>query len=146
MRIFCDTSALAKRYVQEPGSEELEELFTSIATEMFISTLAFVEIASALGRKLRNKEIAEAKVGEAIKELEEDWYEVFAKIPVEDMLAEKAAAIALEYSLKGADAVHLASALVIGAELFVAADNKLIHVAGKMGINSYNPESGHYRC
>jgi predicted nucleic acid-binding protein len=98
-----------------------------------------------MGRKLRNKEIAKAKVGEAIKELEEDWYEVFAKIPLEDMLAETAAAIALEHSLKGADAVHLASAQIIGVELFVASDNKLIRVAKKLGINSYNPESGPYR-
>lgn len=145
MRIFCDTSALAKRYVQEPGSEDLEELFSSIATEIFISTLAFVEFASAMGRKLRNKELTKAKVGETIKELEKDWYEVFAKIPLEDVLAETAAAIALENSLKGADAVHLASAHRVDAELFVASDNKLIRVANKLGINSYNPESGPYR-
>jgi predicted nucleic acid-binding protein len=145
LRIFIDTSALAKRYVQEPGSKELEELLTSITSEIFISTLAFVEFASAMGRKLRNKDIAEAKVGEAIKELEEDWYEVFAKIPLEDMLAETAATIALDYSLKGADAVHLASAQATGAELFVASDNKLIRMAKKMGIRSYNPESGPYR-
>ncbi|UCE40892.1 MAG: type II toxin-antitoxin system VapC family toxin [Candidatus Aminicenantes bacterium] len=145
MRIFCDTSALAKRYVQEPGSEELEELFSSTASEIFISTLAFVELASALSRKLQNKEIAAAEVGEAIKEFEEDWYEMFAKIPLEDMLAAEAAAIALEFSLKGADAVHLASAKVTDAELFVASDNRLIRVAKKMGINSYNPESGSYK-
>lgn len=145
MRVFCDTSALAKRYVQEPGSEELEKLFSSIATEIFISTLAFVEFASAMGRKLRNKEIAKAKVGETIKELEEDWYEVFTKIPLENILAEKAAAIALEHSLKGADAIHLASAQMTGAELFVASDHKLIRVAKKIGINSYNPESGPFR-
>lgn len=145
MRIFLDTSALAKRYVQEPGSEELEGLLARTATEIFISPLAFVEFASAIGRKLRNKEIAEARVSDAIKELEEDWHKVFAKIPLEDLLAETAAAIALEYSLKGADAAHLASAQITGAELFVASDNKLIRVAKKLGINSYNPESGPYK-
>lgn len=146
MRIFLDTSALAKRYVEEPGSKELEDLFASIATEIFVSTLAFVEFASAMGRKLRNKEIEEAKAGEVIRELEKDWFEVFANIPLEDTLAEKAAAIALEYFLRSADSVHLASAQETGAELFVASDNKLIRVAQKMGINSYNPESGPYRC
>jgi hypothetical protein len=145
LRIFLDTSALAKRYVEEPGSEELEELLTSIATEIFISPLAFVEFASAMGRKLQNKEITKAKVGNAVKELEEDWYGVFVKIPLEDMLAEKAAAIALEYSLKGADAVHLASAQAANAEIFIASDNKLIRVAKNMGIKSYNPESGSFK-
>lgn len=145
MRIFLDTSALAKRYVQEPGSGELTELLTSNTSEIFISTLAFVEFASAMGRKLRNKEIAEAEVTEAIEEFEKDWHQVFAKIPLEDMLAETASAIALQYSLKGADAVHLASAQVAGAELFVASDNRLLRVVKKMGINSYNSESGPYR-
>jgi predicted nucleic acid-binding protein len=144
LRIFLDTSALAKRYVQESGSEELEELLISITPEIFLSTLAFVEFASAMGRKLWNKEIAEAVVGEAIKELKKDWYEVFVKIPLEDTLAEEAAAIALEYSLKGADAVHLASAQAADVELFVASDNKLIRSAKKLGMNSYNPESGSY--
>ena len=142
MRIFLDTSALAKRYVQEPGSEELEDLFSSFTVEIFISTLAFVEFASAMGRKLRDKEMTRAKVVKTIKELEKDWSEVFAKIPLEDMLAETAAALALEYSLKGADAVHLASANVADAELLVASDKKLIQAAKKMGINSYNPELG----
>ncbi len=130
--------------MQEPGSEELEELVLSIATEIFVSTLAFVEFASAMGRKLRNREMTKAKVVKAIKELEKDWREVFVNIPLEDTLAETAASIALVHSLKGADAVHLASAKVVDAELFVASDNKLIAAAKKIGINSYNPESGPY--
>ena len=144
MRIFLDTSALAKRYVQEPGSEELEELLISTSPEIFISTLAFVEFASAMGRKFLNKEIEMAEIAETIKELERDWYKVFAKIPLEDTLAETAAAIALEYSLKGADAVHLASAQASGVELFIASDNKLNRAANKLGINTYDPESGPY--
>jgi predicted nucleic acid-binding protein len=145
LRVFIDASALAKRYVQEPGSEELEEIFNSVATEIFVSTLSFVEFASAMGRKLCNKEMTKAEVGKAIKELEKDWSEVFAKIPLEDMLAETAAALALEYSLKGADAVHLASANVADAELFVASDKKLIRAAKKTGLNSYDPELGPFK-
>jgi predicted nucleic acid-binding protein len=145
LRIFLDTSALAKRYVQEPGSKELEKLFDSITPEVFISTLAFVEFAAAMGRKLRNKEIVRMKASQAIKELEEDWYNVFAKIPLDESLAETAASIALEYSLKGADAVHLASAQATSVELFVASDDRLIRVAKKLGIDSYNPECGFYK-
>ena len=145
MRIFLDTSALAKRYVQEPGSKELEELFDSITPEVLISNLAFVEFAAAMGRKLRDKAIERMKASKAIKELEEDWYNVFAKIPLDESLAETAAALALEYSLKGADAVHLASAQVTSVELFVASDDRLIRVAKKMGIDSYNPECGSYK-
>lgn len=131
--------------MQESGSKELEELFDLITPEVFISTLAFVEFAAAMGRKLLNKEISRINASKAIKELEEDWYNVFTKIPLDDSLAETAAAIALEYSLKGADAVHLASAQATGTELFVASDDRLIRVAKKMGIDSYNPECGSYK-
>jgi len=94
---------------------------------------------------LRDKEMTKIEVGRAIRELEKDWYEVFVKIQLEDMVAEKAAALALEYSLKGADAVHLASARASGVELFVASDEKLIHAAEDMGMAYYNPLSGSYR-
>ena len=57
MKILLDTSALAKRYVQEPGSDELEELFRTTATEVFICSLALPEFAAVLGRKVRNKEV-----------------------------------------------------------------------------------------
>ena len=144
MKIFLDTSALAKRYVHEPGSEEMEDLLCSIATEVYVSTLAFVEFAAALGRKLRNKEIVKASASRAIEEIEKDWYDVFYKISLTDTLAESAASIALKYSLKGADAVHLASAKEINTELFVACDNQLIRAVKKMGINTYNPEAGPY--
>ena len=145
MKIFLDTSALAKRYVQEPGSEELEELFSSVATEVFVSTLAFVEFAAAMGRKLRSKEIAKASARKAIRELEKDWYDLFVKISWTENLAESAASIALQYSLKGADAVHLALFKEVSAELFIASDNQLIQTAKKMGMHPYNPESGIYK-
>lgn len=57
MRIFLDATALAKRYGQEPGSEELKDFFLSVATEVCICTLPFREFAAALGRKVREKEI-----------------------------------------------------------------------------------------
>lgn len=142
MKIFLDTSALAKRYVQEPGSDELGALFVSVATEVIISTLAFAEFAAAIGKKLRNKEISKKSGTNAIKELEKDWYNMFAKVPLTETLAESAASMAIQYSLKGAAAVHLASALAVSADLFVASDKNLIIAAKKVGIKPYNPEAG----
>lgn len=59
MKIFLDTSTLAKRYVQEPGSEELEALFMTVATEVSIATLAWPAFTAALARKVRSREIRE---------------------------------------------------------------------------------------
>ena len=142
MKIFLDTSAMAKRYVQEQGSEELDDLFFSFATEVFISTLAFAEFAASLGKKLQRSEISKESAAKAMRELEKDWSDLFTKIPLAETVAESAASLAIQYSLKGADAVHLASALEVSSDLFVASDNALINVAEKMGIQPYNPEKG----
>ena len=145
MRIFLDTSTLAKRYVQEQGSEELEELFSSLAKEAFVSTLAFAEFAAAIGRKLRKKEIKEEPASQAMRELEKDWDGLFSKIPLTDDLAVSAASLAVKYPLTGADAVHLASAIAVDAELFVVSDNMLISAAEKIGIKPYDPAAGPFR-
>ena len=52
MRVYLDTSALAKRYVQEPGSEELEDLFSRGVTEAVVSTLTLPEFGAALERRM----------------------------------------------------------------------------------------------
>lgn len=144
MKIFLETSALAKRYVQEPGSEELDNLFVSVVTEVFVSTLAFAEFAAAIGRKLRNKEILEESAANAMRELEKDWHGLYTKIPLTETLAASAASMAIQYPLKGADAVHLASAVAFGADLFVVSDKQLITAAEKIGIKPYNPVAGYF--
>jgi len=54
-------------------------------------------------------------------------------------------ALAVQYSLKRAEAIHLATATEVHADLFFAADNRLITVAEKVGIKSYNPEEGPFQ-
>lgn len=146
MKVFLDTSTLAKRYVQELGSEELEDLFFSVVKEVFVSTLALAEFAAAIGRKLRNKDMLEKSASKAMREFEKDWGGLFKKIPLTEDLAMSAASLAIQYPLKGADAIHLASAIAVGADLFVVSDNMLVSVAEKIGIKTYNPIAGRFQC
>ncbi|MCK4432102.1 MAG: type II toxin-antitoxin system VapC family toxin [Candidatus Aminicenantes bacterium] len=146
MKILLDTSTLAKRYVQELGSEELEDLFFSVVKEVFVSTLALAEFAAAIGRKLRNKDMLEKSASKAMREFEKDWGGLFKKIPLTEDLAMSAASLAIQYPLKGADAIHLASAIAVGADLFVVSDNMLVSVAEKIGIKTYNPIAGRFQC
>ena len=145
MKIFFDTSALAKRYVEEPGSDQIEYLFLSLATKVFVCTLAFPEFATALGRKVRDNEIPKKAATHAVEEFEKDWEGLYIKIPVSDNLAESAASLAIQYPLKGADAVHLASAVSTSPDLFVVADHQLIAAAEKLDLTSYDPTSGPIR-
>jgi uncharacterized protein len=56
-RCYIDTSALAKWYLEEPGSDEFEEFVNSIA-ERRISRLVTVELRRLLARRRRAGEVA----------------------------------------------------------------------------------------
>jgi predicted nucleic acid-binding protein len=144
LKVLLDTSALAKRYVQEPGSEELEILFLSAVSEVCVSTLALPELAAALSRKVRDSEIGKESAADALKEFERDWRDLFVKIPLTDALAESAASLATHYALKGADAAHLAAALAAAPDLFVVSDQQLFDAAQQAGLTSYDPMAGPY--
>jgi predicted nucleic acid-binding protein len=144
VKAFIDTSSLAKRYIQEPGSEELEEFFLAAVGEVYISTLAIVEFSAAIGRKVRNKDIMEKAGANAMQEFELDWQGCFTKVPLTEELAELASSLAIQHPLKGSDAVHLSSAAASGADLFVTSDMNLLKAAKKIGIQSYNPVDGIY--
>jgi predicted nucleic acid-binding protein len=144
LRVFLDTSALAKRYVQELGSEELEHLFFNRATEVIVSTLSMPELSSAIGRKVKDREILEEPAIQALREFENDWENLFVKIPLTEKIALSASKLTIQYNLKGADAVHLETAIIVDSELFVASDQQLISVAEKVGLNFYDPTEGPY--
>jgi predicted nucleic acid-binding protein len=145
LKAFVDTSALAKRYIEEPGSEALEDLFFNTVTDVFVSTLALPEFASAISRKLRTKEIRKRPAIKALGEFEKDWHGLFVKIPLTEAVAESAESMVIDYVLKGGDGVHLASALMVGVDLFVASDNQLIRAAKSIDLKTYDPVTGPFQ-
>jgi hypothetical protein len=140
VRVFFDTSSLAKRYVVEEGSAALEKFILKNVSRIVVSVLAFPEFASAISRKLEGGEISPEDVSIAIEEFETDWNYVFEKSFVSEEIAFSAAELCLEHHLRGADAIHLASALSSGAEVFICSDKVLLQVALKCGLEVFNPE------
>ena len=53
MRVFFDTSSFVKRFVEEVGSQQADEI-TQQATEIGLSIICFPELISALNGKLRS--------------------------------------------------------------------------------------------
>src|SRR6266508_4136114 len=52
--LYCDTSALLKLYLPEPGSEEFNEVIEG-RDDVLVSDLAVTEIISAVARRLRQR-------------------------------------------------------------------------------------------
>ncbi len=109
MVLYLDTSALLKRYVAEPESEnviaKMDEAI-AIATALITRT----EVAAALSRARRETRINAEEARRAELEFIEDWAD-FGKVPVTEELAARAGQLSWTRELRAYDAVQLAAAL-----------------------------------
>ena len=111
MILYCDTSALVKRYVEESRSDEVDALWEN-AMEIATSVVAFSEALETFSRKFREGVLAEIEYMETIKIFKDD-YARFILVPVSLELNQMIEELLIKYSLRGFDSIHLASALII---------------------------------
>jgi predicted nucleic acid-binding protein len=143
MMLYVDSSALAKKYVLEPGSDRLLKLLAQSGMAV-TSKLAYPEILAGLNRKRREKGITEKDYRDALVEFESDWLALLI-IEFQDELLPLIRQLTAKHALKGADAVHLASALWIQKAVkekvsFVASDIQLLRAAKAEKLEIVNPE------
>ncbi len=128
--IYFDSSAFVKLLAEEPGSDLAAALWDGCDAAV-ASRLAYPEVRAALAASARNHDITEAELGIA----EHDWDGYWAATrPVEltEAVARRAGQLARAHALRGADAVHLASALAIGdPELIIAVWDRRLHAGAQ---------------
>lgn len=132
MRIFFDSSAFAKRYVREEGSDAVLS-WCDQATELCLSGIALPEIISAFCRLQREKLITPLQYRHLKAMLMAD----IADAAICDLTPEvmRSTIIALENNvLRGMDAIHIGSALVLKADMFVSADSRQCAAAEQAGL------------
>lgn len=71
MNVFLDSSALAKRYVEEPGSDRLEAMLSSVSS-LGVSVICPSEVVSALCRRRREGKLSPQQYLKAKQALFED--------------------------------------------------------------------------
>ena len=141
--IYLDTSALVKRYVKEDGSE----IVGSIVTQQKViapSKLAYAEMLSALMRKHRAGEIQRKPLDRVIGQFETDW-EKLVIVEFHNELLEIIKSLIEKYPLRGADAVHLSSAMWLQESTktrltFVTSDISLLSAARAEDLEIINPQ------
>ena len=142
---YLDSSAWLKRYFLEPGSGWMTRLFES-GNHLASSVLGYIEVASALTRQQVPRKLDEDKLAQLQQQLEEDWGDLTG-FPLTDETVCRALRLARGYKLRGADAVHLATALGVNDALvgtgnslvLVASDEDLLAVAQQTGLTVENP-------
>ncbi|MBM3167462.1 MAG: type II toxin-antitoxin system VapC family toxin [Chloroflexi bacterium] len=128
MILYLDTSSLVKLYVREEGSDQVKALVDR-AEAVATSQVAYPEAYAAFARKQRQGDFTGRQYRSVIKNLQQDWGFYFA-LDVSWPVARLAGELAERHELRGFDAIHLASALILKSKLesavtFSSADQRL---------------------
>ena len=134
MRTFFDSSAFAKRYVEEAGSQSVDALCAE-ATELALSVVCIPEIISALNRRVREGTLSRQQYEQAKRRLSED-VEDAAIVNLTPPVLSTCTAILEDSPVRAVDALHVACAVAWEAELFVSADKRQVSAARKAGLHT----------
>jgi hypothetical protein len=154
-RYFLDTSALAKLYMKEPGSQRLARWVGDRTqgflpdVRLYVSRLVLPEAVSAITRGRQERKVTSRGAVSLWSSVLSDFsgdtlqYEIIE--PSEDVVL-RAALLVAAHRLRAYDAVHLASALWLHARLsdpaslvFICSDGDLTEAANAEGLATADP-------
>jgi predicted nucleic acid-binding protein len=134
VKTFFDSSAFAKRYVEERGSQLVDDICLN-ANEVSMSVLCVPEIISALNRQILEKRLSRRDYKTIKQHLSNDVRDAVIVNLIPEVITMSTEL--LEASpLRATDALHVACALVWGADLFVSSDRQQITAARKAGLKT----------
>ena len=135
---YVDTSALAKRYLNEPFSLEVDA-YLGTFTKVAISTLTLLELRCLLARRRRNDEITSEHVEHIRQALQDDVdFGSLRVLPTEDHHLHLATSLVdslAAHGLRSRDAMHLGIAESNGARTLATADIKMADAATAIGMD-----------
>ena len=137
MITYVDTSTLIKLIIDEEGSDRAELIWQSADSVASVS-LVVVEARAALAAAVRGDRLSSEQLHDAKTELAA-FVDDLHLVDVTENLIESAARLAESESLRGYDAVHLASALLVNAAVLTSADRDLCEAAERQGLHIANP-------
>jgi len=141
--LFLDTSALVKVYISEPGSERMREA-VSRDEQKAASALTFAEMHATFARRRREELLLPAELEQLQRGFGDDW-EKLTQMPVGNAVLRLVPGLCGRHPLRGADAVHLASALLLREEglevVFACSDRNLLGAAAAERLVTFDPAS-----
>jgi predicted nucleic acid-binding protein len=147
---FLDTSALAKLYHHETGSDYMDRILEQRGARSLISRLSIVEFESVLAMKIRTGEIDQPALQIARRRFKADLarQRLIVAPPVHEGHFQSARKLLVQYGvgegLRTLDALQLAVALDLHRlehiAVLVAADQRLCRVSSLAGCTAINPE------
>ena len=137
MITYVDTSTLIKLLIDEVGTTEAGLIWDE--PDILVSArIGHVEARAALAAARRQGRISADVFRSAVDGLEVLWSQL-SIVEIDEDLMRLAGDLAAAHSLRVYDAVHLAAAHLVDADVFSSADRRLCAAASSSGFHVANP-------
>ena len=132
MRVYFDSSAFAKRYIDATGTADVLA-WCERASELALSVIAVPELISAFCRLQREGRLTEAQYQIIKRALMLDIADALICDTTPQVLQHAVKALE-NHTLRGMYAIHLGAALACTAEVFISADARQCRAAEAFGL------------
>lgn len=111
MRLYLDTSALVKLYLEEEGAVLVR---TAVERSQLVATssIGYVEARAAFARRSREGVLSAQGYRTILRQFNAEWGR-YLHLDVTDAIIKASGDIAEKYHLRAYDAIHLTSAIVL---------------------------------
>jgi uncharacterized protein len=150
--LFCDASAIVKRYASETGSVWVIQMTRPASgNTIYLARITRVEVVSAITRRTREGTLSAADGAAGIADLNDDFLRQYRVVETTAPLIDRAVSLVQSHGLRAYDAVQLAALLEINDDrvtlkvpsmILVSADRALNDAAIAEGIAVDDP-NGH---
>lgn len=132
MRVYFDSSAFAKRYIDETSTADVLA-WCERASELALSVIAVPEVISAFCRLQREGRLTDAQYQIIKRALMLDIADALICDTTPQVIQHAVKALE-NHALRGMDAIHLGAALACTAEVFISADARQCRAAEAFGL------------
>ena len=134
MKLVVDSSSFAKRYVQEVGSDKLDDFLES-ASELALCVILVPEIISGLNRRLRERILTIVDYRTVKQQLMDDVRDATV-LQITPSVISRSVKLLEGNVLRALDSLHVACALEWQADLFVTSDRRQFLAATNSGLRT----------
>jgi predicted nucleic acid-binding protein len=134
LSVYLDASVLAALFTDDPFSARADVFVSSERAGFFVSDFGAAEFASVIARHVRTNELSIGRAREALNDFDERMVQLSTRVEIvsSDVRAVETMLRRLDLPLRAPDAIHIAIAQRLGAEL-ATFDEKMAACARALG-------------
>jgi predicted nucleic acid-binding protein len=142
---FLDTSAVAKLYIREPGTDQMVRLTAGKGNQFVLLAITQVEFRSAVRRRQREGDLDRVEAEVLLRDFAMHFDGFFLRQAMSEAVFDAACGLIDNHPLRAYDAVQLAGCLALRSSntpehpVFVCSDDNLLAAAEAEGLLVWNP-------